>query len=393
MRFHYFDREGREVPISSVEALAFRIRTGLVTEETLLYDAAVDRWMPAGEHRIFRFVKEEGEGPWAPEELVAPPASDERGAGGSDPDEEVEVPPTPRMEADPGRSPGAEEHEATGDPDPDPEPPAGEPVLPRSDRGPRRRIALPFFLLLLLAGAAYAAGGADLVGVFGVEASPAAEELAGAGEGISRRLVASRREVAVGALASAVDREFAAEAAELMDALGLGDRAPRAWLQGRYLAGAGRYPEVKEFWERLQAFVASLRSLDEELYRGLVLDRVLASGLDRDAARSASEVVLRRFREGAEIRERRYDALAELAEEAVALHELLAGNEAAIAFEPFWGEALSRDPVVEAVADDPALAEEMWSHLDRIFELLESIDEEGRASTLRLRRALLLEGR
>ena len=59
MRFVYIDSQGREVPIPTVEALALRIELGAVNEGTRFYDAAADRWAPAGEHEIFRSLTRE----------------------------------------------------------------------------------------------------------------------------------------------------------------------------------------------------------------------------------------------------------------------------------------------------------------------------------------------
>ena len=59
MRFLYIDSQGKEVPIPTVEALALRIELGAITEETRLYDAAADRWAPAGEQEIFRSLARE----------------------------------------------------------------------------------------------------------------------------------------------------------------------------------------------------------------------------------------------------------------------------------------------------------------------------------------------
>lgn len=61
MRFRYFDAEGTEVGLSSVDALRFRIQTGVVTPETLLYDAAAGQWAPARRNPLFRFLVEEEE--------------------------------------------------------------------------------------------------------------------------------------------------------------------------------------------------------------------------------------------------------------------------------------------------------------------------------------------
>ena len=89
--------------------------------------------------------------------------------------------------------------------------------------------------------------------------------------------------------------------------------------------------------------------------------------------------------------ERRADAfgrLEELTERALRLHDTLAWRSAEIAYEPFDGDELSRDPVLEAVADDPELAEEIWSELDGIFSLLDELQGIGPVSTALLQEAV-----
>lgn len=59
MRFVYIDSHGKEIPIPTVDALALRIELGAITEATNFYDAAADRWAPAGEHEIYRSLQRE----------------------------------------------------------------------------------------------------------------------------------------------------------------------------------------------------------------------------------------------------------------------------------------------------------------------------------------------
>ena len=98
MRFAYIDSQGKEVGIPSVEALALRIELGAITSSTELFDAAADRWAPAGEHEIFRTlsreIQEKGEGfvaPLPPSRAETPPAPPQEREAQEEP-QEPEVP-------------------------------------------------------------------------------------------------------------------------------------------------------------------------------------------------------------------------------------------------------------------------------------------------------------
>lgn len=211
----------------------------------------------------------------------------------------------------------------------------------------------------------------------------------GPGEDRVQPLPEEELESLVSEVAGAVSLDLARAMGELQEALGVTERPPEAWLHGAYLAEADRHPEVREYWRAYGAYVASVRALEEELYRGFVQNRVLKMGLDTASAAGLSARILERYEGSAEKRDVVYDDLATLAEEALALHDTLALRSESISYEPFSGRSLSRDPVVEAVADDPELAEHIWSRMDRIFELLDRIQGVQPVSTLRLQDALL----
>lgn len=594
MRFRYFDGEGLEVEISSVDALAFRIRTGIITPETLLYDSAVDEWGPAGEHPVFRFVKEEGEGPWSPSEITAPPrkpggaskpgaqpgsktrsgARSEPGAGpkpdgGTEaappprpgtgrapsdaaprrppapgrappPDDAARTPP-PRARRRPGRAPpldppresaakgtgadapagadargranAAPEGEAGGAPKgpsgpagekapkkktPEPElsdlggavlegltstfqdtiselpaespparppPPRKSPERPEGSpwaemmpqprratrpamRAPRRlrkrrarrlraggRWGIRWYVVVLallpvgavvvltmgeanvraardaLAGAVgiVAGGNAQVAGEAEAEAGgesgirsaaltaePAEVEAADAAPSAEPDATATGRALpedlpSVEELTAAVHRDLAGALDNLQASLGVPEAPPPEWLHGVYLAQAGDFPEVDAYWESFRAYVRAVRSTEAELYRGFVRSRVLEMGLDSETGAALSARAMERFHAAEDRREALYSDLLGLADEAQSLHELLAEREASIAYEPFTRQGLSRDPVIEAVPEDPELAEEIWRRLDGIFDRLDWIQGVRPVSTLRLQQSLLSE--
>ena len=563
MRFRYFDSDGTEVEISSVDALKFRIGTGAVTPETLLYDAAVEKWAPAAHHQVFRFIVEDDEevlpedsramlegmadapADASAEQAPAPPRkkeapsrpprekSDERGlaersldllgwsspgeghgedaapaasapAEGSkkeeDPDpsaeesrkqevpeaspegsqdqEGPEVSPegSPDHEVPEASPEGSQEHEGPKpsaepeEPDPEPSPaPAVEeevvepsasaappPPAPRAGAGHRpssdprleeldipaalvgllgdapeedlsgtgrapsrsgRRLPrmrwLLVAVLVLTGGAAVLAflveNGRDVLAADGAEpvmehaAANFPNESGGAEEpppdptpdavtgddGDDGPLPAGELESLSSEVAGAVSWDLARAMAELQDALGVPEEPPSAWLQGAYLAAAHRHPEVREYWRAYGTFVTSVRALEEDLYRGFVQNRVLKMGLDTASAAELSARVLERYEGSAEKRRVVYEDLQALADEALALHDTLAARSDVITYEPFSGRTLSRDPVVEAVAEDPALARHIWVRLDGIFERLDRLQGLRPVSTMRLQEALL----
>lgn len=139
MRFRYIDEKGREVDLQTVEALAARIQLGAVHETSRLYDAVADKWAPAGEHELFKQLKNEseakGKGPSMPSPLLGEVSNDDPGLRVSQSGEGL--PPDP---ASPGAPPAGQAEQPTPEPldlvDPD-EPvagPAAEP--PTVDPGP-----------------------------------------------------------------------------------------------------------------------------------------------------------------------------------------------------------------------------------------------------------------
>lgn len=556
MRFRYFDSEGTEVGVASVDALRFRIQKGAVTPETLLYDAAAGLWAPARQNALFRFLVEEEEDLLPPEmrplmdrdedgsfaesgspgpstspvpwregggrfetvhlddgvEVDLPegegvahgasasssegtdaedPGDVEAGAVGDGeseaPDEvgEVDADGFPDLEL---RSPAEEEWarggrdrvggsssrevatdgatqggdgsgvapEGAGAPpatfeSPAPSDSAGKGTRTRARRWSSRRrkkrtsahrssgrsrrgppslggvavlSVIVFFLVavpLLVFGAkggegegsAYALVGGladDLVGAVGddegaapddgavadggpVEAGAPAASMDSAARdetsgGATFRLDDASLEGLITDVETAAAEDLAVAMRELRRSVGVPDSPPEIWLRGRYLAAADSFPEVRAYWEALGSYVASMEASEEDLYRGFVRDHVLALDLDDSGADRVTSRVLERHRATAADREAVYRDLSELAFEARALHETLAARSGDISYEPFDGTGLSRDPVIEAVAEDEALGEQIWSRLDRVLARLESLQGLRPVTTSQLQAAL-----
>src|SRR5262249_50990625 len=72
-------------------------------------------------------------------------------------------------------------------------------------------------------------------------------------------------------------------------------------------------------------------------------------------------------------REDVYRHMEELSSAALQLHALLVDRAGDIKYAPAIQHGVSREPVVEAVAEDTVLHDHMWTLLDRIFASLEWI--------------------
>lgn len=107
-RFSYIDARGKEVEIGGTAQLLQRIRLGAIDDSTQLYDAAGDRWAPAGEHPIYQELASTvgEEGPTA-EPLPGDELSHHEPGG----PEEVEEPEGPEEAEEPESEPAPEDDE------------------------------------------------------------------------------------------------------------------------------------------------------------------------------------------------------------------------------------------------------------------------------------------
>jgi hypothetical protein len=179
---------------------------------------------------------------------------------------------------------------------------------------------------------------------------------------------------------------------------GLPEAPPREWLSGFYLANAGQFESVVEFWETYRVFVEELASGDAELLQTAAA-RVLegrasgspeaepGSSTPADRARLLAYVMARQERMR-DARLDRYLHLGRTAQAALELHGFLERNTDAISHSPAIGRGVSSDPVLEAVIETPEVRREMEQHLDRIFEALDRTRRGGQPSLAGLRMEL-----
>jgi len=198
--------------------------------------------------------------------------------------------------------------------------------------------------------------------------------------------------------ASLLWRDLPVHISGLVDSLrvdaGIADAPPRDWLGGYYLANAGEFPEVVEFWESYRSFVGRLADQDAELARTAAL-RAMEEGTRTDfdgltgADRQRLVAYVAERHEGMRpARTDRFLHLQRTAEAALGLHDFLVENGAAITHSPALGRGVSADPVLEAVTETPAVRREMERHLDRIFQALDRTRGGGQPSLAGLRSEL-----
>ncbi len=188
-----------------------------------------------------------------------------------------------------------------------------------------------------------------------------------------------------------------AEVARLIDQLrvdaGLPDAPPREWLGGFYLANAGQFPGVVEFWEGYRDYVRTVAEQDHAVIleaTGRVLEREFGTGdalSDPDRDRLEAFVLERQGRAGA-IRRDRYTHLERTAVASLQLHTFLVEHGEAITYTPALGRGVSADPVLEAVTDSPEVRRQLEGHLDRVFEALDRTRGGGPPSLAGLRAEL-----
>lgn len=165
-------------------------------------------------------------------------------------------------------------------------------------------------------------------------------------------------------------------------------RVPPVWLEGLYLAGASRYPEVREYWQKYVGYVQEMQQKEADLYRRSFVRRLERQGVSTSAVSMLLARALRTFESDRERREAVYASMLQVGKTAVQLHDLLVAHEGDIVFAPA-SSGVSSDPVMEAVAQNRALEAQMNGLLDKMFAAIEQA--EGDRVVPRTELPLLLE--
>jgi hypothetical protein len=159
----------------------------------------------------------------------------------------------------------------------------------------------------------------------------------------------------------------------IADLRSLPDRPGQNWLEGVYLAGASRFQAEGAYWTLLQDVLSELRGVEGEVFASRLADRAEALALPQPQKELLVAEALRRFQESSASRDAVYDQAEAIARQASELHALLVLHEEEILYEPFT-RGVSRDPVIEAVPTNRAVAEQMWNLIDGVTRGLQDID-------------------
>ena len=171
---------------------------------------------------------------------------------------------------------------------------------------------------------------------------------------------------------------------------GLAAEPDRDWLGGSYLADASKYASIEQYWKGLDVFLRDLQARDEALFItavGARMDTIAVLDSVNVLSPADREALTNRLRAGFQVgragRRAVYRKLQAVIAASLRLHEFLLANEDNITYDPAAGGS-SRDPVLEAVPDTPALGNEMWKLVDGITESLDGLGALDRVTTDRL---------
>lgn len=420
-RFRIRTPQGQEISFGSEEMFVDFVRAGDLSDDDLVYDASTGEWAPARTHSLVLAVRS---GEWA----ASSPDGGAQGAstgqageaqqGTGDVDRSVTLPGGGALELSPEKSPeeaaaafverleeeraseferieelrgltpaarGERAMDAIEHTPPPPPPPTTPDQTPPP--APRSRRSAPTRGTLVGAGATAGAGRsaagtrggrkwtpvALIVGAVGV-AVLFGPDLVGWATGGDADVddTGTVTEIAVvpdteEGLAERAGARFLGRVRGVVDGL---PQIPRIWLDGRYLANASQYPEVRAAWENHLATVRRLRVDEEELYSQAyltALDDARVTGPTR-TLRLAS--ALSRFQATAPARRAHYAKVEALAVAALDFHTFLLAREMEISYEPAVGTRISADPVLQAASTNPTVQREMEAALDRVLSAL-----------------------
>jgi hypothetical protein len=398
-RFRYQAPDGHEIEIAGTGELALAFLSGELQEDTLLFDAEGGGWAPARSHSVFltldipgvstAFTLAESK-PIAPEDALAQVLRDreDESSFGASAMEGLTSPASPLARTYPSIDRPAEPRSSetsARSPLPEPLDASSDSEAAWEEESDHRVEALELFVapgraargLLGAATAALAGLATSLILVVLVWDSGSPIGLSGAR--------AQEPSVALAAVTTALppggpsNGMSTAELQAYQDMVGETGRlrakhqvtrVPSSWLEGIYLASASDFPEVRKYWESFGDYVREVQEKESELYRTSFVARLERRGVETYEVSMLLARALRTFEADRARREALYASLLELSTTAVELHDLLVAREGEISFEPARS-GVSRNPVVEAVAQNRELEAQMNGLLDRMFMAIE----------------------
>ena len=147
---------------------------------------------------------------------------------------------------------------------------------------------------------------------------------------------------------------------------------PSSWMGGPYLSNALGFPEVREFWARYLEYVGALRETEGDLFRQGFVTRMRLQGVNGPVLSIRLARALDDFEADAPRREETYAGMETLAVAALGLHDFLVANAERIRYAPV-DRGIDDDPILEAVAEDPATQEALWTRIERLVAALDGV--------------------
>lgn len=191
-------------------------------------------------------------------------------------------------------------------------------------------------------------------------------------------LVPQMRELGEAALDETISR-----LRNLPEELGLPAEPREDWLAGAYLANAGDFADVEEYWLGIEALVDRARDMDAQLFHDAYVDQLEDAQLVADTAAMLLERADSGFLATRPERFEAYALMDDLVNATLDLHVFLVERGDSITYEPVRG-GVSRDPVLEAVPATSELGQRMWDGVTRITNALDALGTLDRVTTDRL---------
>ncbi|MDP2956652.1 MAG: hypothetical protein Q8N53_09530 [Longimicrobiales bacterium] len=420
-RFRIRTRDGQELEPRTLEIFSELVRSGVVRPKDQVFDALTGEWAPAEAHPMVRLFQDPllGDPLWDNlDARVAEGGAGETSVLGLSLTDEPAISPAEAAESfirkmeeerrsDPQMVPLSLELPLTLARPREGTLPAGP--LPRSaPQRPAKPLVVPFPLLaperpeeptrrarpswigglwIALAGSVVGAWvlGPTGPGLPGGESAPGTLARAEVPARTLRGLPASEDRVRRDAYAGFLEAVVAAG-----DQTGVGE-APAEWLEGRYLADAASYPEVRRYWERAGAHAQTVQEREDVMYREAWLAAAEGLGVSGPVRSLRLATALEDFAAGAPARSERYRRVWELSTAALALHDLLVELGGRVTYQPMSGTRVSADPVLEASGSDPEAQALLEVALDRVLKALRGPDGSRMPDRSRLS-TLLVEG-
>jgi hypothetical protein len=142
---------------------------------------------------------------------------------------------------------------------------------------------------------------------------------------------------------------------------------PREWLAGIYLANAGDFDEVEEFWDGMAEYLTAVRTIDLVTFDAAYAAQAAVQGVTGNDEAVMRERADSGFVAAADARHRTYTTVQTLIEAAIGLHRFLVANEAQIEYVP--ASTVTTDPVLEADAP-PVIRDAMEELIDEVTRAL-----------------------